>query len=112
MRGESKSSEVELLPNSIGVFIPRPTVDPGAAVAIEVAYPQGTPGEVVVASVQDGGDLADRKAVQTLTLSNERKISFNFFTGANEGIYHISVQKGVDRKMIEVWAGPEIPIAD
>jgi hypothetical protein len=104
--------EVELLPNWIGVFVPRPVVDPGTAVTVEVAYPEGNPGERVVASVEDGGDLADGGAVQLLELDRDRKVSFDFTAGANVGIYHITMRKGTDRKTVEVWAGAEPPLAE
>lgn len=75
--------------------------------SIEVHFPQGNAGEVVIAEVQDGGSFEDGSGLVALTLANDKKIHFNFKTGGDQGSYVVTLRKGNDVKTVELWVGDE-----
>jgi hypothetical protein len=100
-----------LTPNQAGVFIPRPEVAPGTKIPVTVRFAEAQPGEKIVAATQHGGALGEGKPVLVLPLDAERQARFDFTTGESRGVYHITVRHGSLVRVLEVWAGEPIPLA-
>lgn len=96
----------QLTPNQIGNF-PRVLVQPKDTIHVQVAYPQGQPGDAVVVETEDGGNLDGKKMANITALDGQQKVQFNFQTTSQPGIYHVALRNGPDVKVLNFWAGPE-----
>jgi len=92
-----------LKPNSADCF-PRVYTQPGQMVEITLHYP-GADGQKLIVGVDDGGSLADGKAVQVLQLDRSGKATFVFQVGEQPGVYRLSLKRGKDYKALNFWAG-------
>lgn len=101
--------KVTLEPNQVGGF-PRQSVQQGQKVTVQIRYPNGSPGDLVVAAVLDGGQFDDRQRVLPLHLDEARRVTFDYTVSQELGIFRVSVRKSGDVKMVELWAGAEPPL--
>ncbi len=106
----ASGKETAMEPNEIGVF-ERQLIQPSEAVKVRVSYPTGSPGDLVVAAVEDGGLLENGKHTAALRLDAERTAAFRFEATEAQGLFRVTLQKGVDVKIVEMWAGPEPKLA-
>ena len=97
-------------PSQVGNF---PTIDvrPQAAIQIEVIYLEGTAGQAVTLTAQEGGTLGNGKPTQDITLDSQKKAVFTFATGSGRGLYQVLLRKGTDFKVLEFWVGEKLPVA-
>jgi hypothetical protein len=109
---EVDGKPVRLAQNQIGVFVPRPVVNPGAQVPITVRFPDAAVGEKVVAHVQHGGDLDGGEAVLIRPLDEEKALRITFTVGKSEGLYQIAIRRGAQVRTVEVWAGTPLKLAE
>ncbi|HEY5894797.1 MAG TPA: hypothetical protein VIT91_16365, partial [Chthoniobacterales bacterium] len=68
---------VTVEPNQVGGF-PRQLVQQGQKVTVQMSYPDGSPGDLVVAGVLDGGQFENRQRVLPLHLDETRRVSFGY----------------------------------
>ena len=102
---------VEATPNELGVF-QRVYVQPRETVPISVRLPEGDPGEQVGVAAQDGGKIVEVEAVAgVFELDAQRTLHFNFQLNEDEGIYRITLRRGGEVKVIELWAGAPLALA-
>ncbi|HEY5892533.1 MAG TPA: hypothetical protein VIT91_04810 [Chthoniobacterales bacterium] len=101
--------KVNLEPNQIGAF-PQVLVQPRQQITVEMVYPDGSPGDLVVAAVMDGGQLENGQHVLSLRLDDSRQVKFNYAVSEEEGVFRITLRKGGDLKTVELWAGAEPPL--
>lgn len=99
----------QLEPNQTGDF-QRVYVKPGSSVEVTVSYPEGQPGDKVVAVAQDGGSIDGKGIAKALTLDKQRNVTFTADTTTEGGIYRVLLRNGADRKTINIWAGQEPPL--
>ncbi|HEY5813417.1 MAG TPA: hypothetical protein VIT23_12295 [Terrimicrobiaceae bacterium] len=97
---------VTVEPNQVGGF-PRQLVQQGQKVTVQMSYPDGSPGDLVVAGVLDGGQFENRQRAISLHLDGKGRVSFDYTVSQELGVFRVSVRKGGDVKMVELWAGPE-----
>jgi hypothetical protein len=98
--------DYHLTPNQVGNF-PRIDVKTKDTIHVQVAYPQGQPGDAVVVESEDGGSLDGKKTANITTLDSQQAVEFNFHTTEQPGIYHVALRNGADVKVLNFWAGPE-----
>ncbi|HRP31477.1 MAG TPA: hypothetical protein PKV73_06280 [Agriterribacter sp.] len=96
-----------LKPNQMGAFGPVYNIHPMQKLTIEMTYPKGKSGQIIVIETLDGGLLGNKKIVQALSLNNQYKIVFNFLSGEDPGLYRISLRKDMDVKEVQFWVGPQ-----
>lgn len=96
--------------NELGIF-PEIRVQPGQQVGVTVAYPEGQPGQRIVAAVEDGGLLQDGERVLPMQLDSQQAVTFNFTAGEARGIYRVTLRRGTETKMLQFWAGEPLPLA-
>lgn len=102
---------IEVAPNQIGNF-QRVFVAPGAQVPIRVNYPEAEAGEVVNIEAEDGGLIAESKSVgHVAKLDAEKTLPFHFTVTEEPGIHRVVLRKGADVKTLDLWVGPELPVA-
>ncbi len=100
-------------PNQIGHFNRVYNIPPLSIVPIEVYYPDGKAGEKVVITALDGGtvlegtDPAKGSIGRSTDLNEQKKCVFNFMLTENSGLFRITVAKGTDMKVVQIWVGPE-----
>ena len=92
-----------LKPNSADCY-PRVYTQLGQTVEITLHYP-GADGQKLIVGVDDGGSLADGKAVQVLQFDRSGKATFVFRVGEQPGVYRLSLKRGKDYKALNFWAG-------
>ncbi|HYV91429.1 MAG TPA: hypothetical protein VE978_06585 [Chitinophagales bacterium] len=91
--------------NQFGYFDRISNLPLDATVTVEISYPDGSDGEQVVISVEDGGKLDNGKTVKVAQLDNQKKLSFSFrFIADDPGVYRITLRKGNDEKVVQLWA--------
>lgn len=91
--------------NPLGYFMRVYGLPIDALISVEVFYPQGNKGDEVVLAVEDGGKFDNDKAIKVVQLDNQKKLAFGFqFIPDNPGIYRITLQKGSDTKVVQLWA--------
>jgi len=110
--------------NQVNTFVPRVNIQPQETVTVTVSWPQGSPGEKVVAAVEDGGSLAmvgqgavepaqsKGERVLKLTLDEQRAMRFVFTGSEATGIARVTLRKGAETKTVQFWAGPEPQLAE
>ena len=80
---------------------------------VELHLPEAKPGDLIALSVMDGGRIllqdADRSVSEAKernqTIGADRKVSFLFETGTNEGIYRVLARRGLETRHLEFWVG-------
>ncbi|HEY5813866.1 MAG TPA: hypothetical protein VIT23_14575, partial [Terrimicrobiaceae bacterium] len=77
--------KITLEPNQVGGF-PRQLVQQGQKVTVQMSYPDGSPGDLVVAGVLDGGQFENRQRVLPLHLDETRRVSFGYTVSQELGI--------------------------
>ena len=77
-----------------------------------VSFPEGDPGQRVVATVEDGGTLRDGQRVLPMQLDAQRQVAFSFTAGEAPGIYNIRLRRGTETKMVQFWAGEPLALAN
>ena len=97
----------DLYPNQIGYFDQISGIQPLETVIIEISYPDGNVGEKVLLSAEDGGKFENGKRIKLLQLDNQKKVFFDFQVSDQLGIYRVSLRKGNDTKVVQLWVGPE-----
>lgn len=95
----------QLKPNQLGFFDQVSNIQPLQVVPVEVSYPQGKVGEKVILAAEDGGRFDNGKMFSSAELDAQKKISFNFQVSDQSGIFHVSLRKGNDIKVIQLWVG-------
>ncbi|HEY5895173.1 MAG TPA: hypothetical protein VIT91_18280, partial [Chthoniobacterales bacterium] len=93
--------KVKLEPNQVGGF-PQVLVQPRQKITVEMVYPEGSPGDMVVAAVMDGGRLEDGQRVLSLRLDESRQVKFNYAVSEEEGVFRVTLRKGGDVKTVEL----------
>ncbi|MEO6729774.1 MAG: hypothetical protein ABIN01_01060 [Ferruginibacter sp.] len=93
--------------NQLGYFEQVSNIQPLQNIPIEIAYPNGRPGDRVIVAVADGGTLDNKEKAKMLQLDIQKKLAFNFQAASDPGIYRIFLRKGKDTKVIRLWVGPE-----
>lgn len=93
-------------PNQMGQF-QRVYIDPNAKVAVQVAYPDGSPGDPVAVEVEDGGQLSNKKMGAVIKLDDQKTANFQFLAGDQEGIYRLVLRNGADVKTVNLWVGQD-----
>jgi hypothetical protein len=101
--GEEKVGPLAL--DQVGEF-PRVDIPAEKPVEVRLRFPDAEPGERVVASVEDGGRLAEAEHAMAFALDENREASFRFTSDAEAGQYRISVRLGPDRKIVTLWVPP------
>jgi hypothetical protein len=94
-----------MTPNQDSCFSRIYNIQPLATVGIELNYPNGSKGDKVVVEVLDGGVLGNGKGVQVISLDGKRNMSFHFQVSDSLGLYRVTLRKGHDLKMIQLWVG-------
>lgn len=100
----------ELRVNQFGEF-PRTYAAPGQEVTVRVQFPDAEPGARIVAQVEDGGKLDGGKAVLALELDEKREAGFRFQSDKEQGAYRISIHRGPDWKVVQIWAATDPKLA-
>jgi hypothetical protein len=91
-------------------------VEPGQRVALTVEYPDGAPGDTVLAQAMDGGDFVEQeqpvnRAAVKLSLDERKTAGLTFAVGQNLGRYRVVLRHGMQTKMVELWAGLPLAVA-
>jgi hypothetical protein len=102
----ANNKTVELTPNALGLF-PRVLLDKEQTVPISLSYPDGEPGEVLVISAEDGGQVNSSIPVQTVKLDENRQVNFRFTTTQNEGVFRVTLRRAAEQQQFDFWVGPE-----
>jgi hypothetical protein len=103
----ANNKRFELKANSAGYFQRISNIEKNGLVPIEIAYPDGIEGEKIVVAVLDGGKLDNNEIVQVIQLNKERKCVFTFQVTEQIGLFRLSLHKGTDEKIVQLWVGPE-----
>jgi len=96
----------ELTPNQLGNF-QQIQMGPKQKVSVQVAFPEGQPGDPVAIEVKDGGQLDGKQMAEVVALDNQDDIQFQFQTTDQSGIYRIALRSGADVKVVNFWVGPQ-----
>lgn len=99
----------EVKPNQIGFFDQVSFIQPNQIVSIEIAYPNGEKGDQILMSAEDGGKFEDGKRISASQLNAQKKLFFKFQVAGNLGMYRISLRKGNDSKVVQLWVGGDSP---
>ncbi len=102
----ANNKTVELTPNALGLF-PRVLLGKEQTVSISLSYPDGEPGEVLVISAEDGGQVNSSIPVQTEKLDENRQVNFRFTTTQNEGVFRVTLRRAAEQQQFDFWVGPE-----
>jgi hypothetical protein len=102
--------EYVVQPDQVGCF-ERVVIERGETVPVRVSYPEGNPEDLVVAAVEDGGQINKDQHVILLHLDKNRQLAFQFTASQEAGIFRVTLRKGTDVKTVELWAGPEPKLA-
>jgi hypothetical protein len=91
-------------------------VEPGQTVSVQVAYPDASAGDTVLAQAVDGGDfLKDEKGntpgVKVVTLDEHKTAGFTFEVGSSRGMYQVVLRHGLKTRVVQLWAGPPLAVA-
>ncbi len=89
--------------NQAGEF-PRVYITPKQEVTVTVALPKADVGSRVVASLEDGGELAEGRPVNVMTVGSEREVSFRFKAGGAAGRYRVVLRHAGESKVVVLWA--------
>ena len=108
-RMKVNNKDYTLTSNLNGYFMQVSGVKPLTVILIEVTYADGSAGEKVVVTAEEGGRFDNQKQVMAVKLDNEKKCHFNFQVSSQEGIFEVSLYKGDDTKVIRLWVGEEMP---
>ena len=106
-----KGRDTTMQPNQNGEFA-RVLIDPREAVAVQVGFPEGFPGQQVTVEVEDGGVLDGKAPGKALNLDESKNVRFSFRANADPGMYRVLVSKGGDVRQLNFWVGPELPVAN
>jgi hypothetical protein len=87
-------------------------IQPGAQVPLEVTYPNARGGEEIIIQVLDGGTLPNGQMAMKLTLDEAKTAGFEFRSLATRGVQRVLVRKGRDEKIINLWAGADLPLRE
>jgi len=96
--------------NQVEYFARITHLEPSATLLIEVNYPDGSVGEKIVVSAEDGGKFDNNKIVEVKQLDDAKNISFEFQVGNSEGLYRVNLRKGDDRKVVRIYVGSVPPV--
>jgi hypothetical protein len=77
-----------------------------------VSFPGGQPGDPVTVRVEDGGRLDDGAPGKAGKLDADKAINFAFQANTEMGSYRVVVCKGVEERVLDFWAGEELPAAN
>jgi hypothetical protein len=102
--------EYVVQPDQVGCF-ERVVIERGETVPVRVSYPEGNPEDLVVAAVEDGGQINKDQRVLPLHLDKNRQLAFQFTASQEAGIFRVTLRKGTDVKTVELWAGQELKLA-
>ena len=97
---------VELAPNALGLF-PRVLLAKEQTVSVTAHYPAADPGEVLVISAEDGGQVNGSSPVQAAPLDANRSVTFRFTTTQNEGVFRVTLRRASEQQQFDFWVGPE-----
>jgi hypothetical protein len=102
--------QYELTPNQVGGF-QRIYVQPSEQIPVQVAYPEGNPGETVTIEAEDSGRVVGTKGWVSLgRLDEQRALSFVFQVSDNLGTHRVLLRRGRDVKVLDFWVGNELPL--
>lgn len=102
--------QYELTPNQVGAF-QRIYVKPSEQIPVQVAYPEGKPGETVTIEAEDSGRVVGAKGWVSLEqLDEQSALSFVFQVSENLGTHRVLLRKGRDVKVLDFWVGNELPL--
>ena len=104
--GLADNKTVELTPNDLGLF-PRVLLGKEQTVPISLTYSAAEPGEVLVISAEDGGQVNSSIPVQTVKLDENRQVNFRFTTTQNEGVFRVTLRRAAEQQQFDFWVGPE-----
>jgi YD repeat-containing protein len=90
--------------NQIGYFDRVLHIPALTKISVEVYYPDGNINDKIVLFVEDGGKLDSDKATETVQLNNQKRLSFNFETVAQPGLFRVVLKKGNDTKVVQFWS--------
>src|SRR4051812_11262333 len=71
---KTKTSELKM--NSLGYFNRISNIRPFEKLPVEISYPEGSPGDQVLVTVEDGGKLENGTGIQVLRLNSQKKVAF------------------------------------
>ena len=95
-----------LTPNEIGLY-PRVLVSKEQTIPISIIYANSEPGEVLIISAEDGGNINNSTPVNTTKLDAQGAAHFLFTTSQDEGIFRVTVRRGAEQTQFNFWVGPE-----
>ena len=97
-------SNYKLTPNQLGNF-QQVNVGPKQKVHVQVSYPQGSEGDHVAVTVEDGGHLNEKEMSEVASLDTDHNVNFQFQTTDQAGIYRVALRSGADVKVLNFWVG-------
>lgn len=98
-----------MLANAVGAYR-RINVRPKEKTSVELVFPGGREGDVVIVSAMDGGRVNGKSGGNKLALDKTGRVGFNFEVNEERGIYRLLVRRGQDSKVVEFWAGEPLPL--
>ena len=104
---ETGGQSGDLTPDQTGTF-PVVHIDPKQKVSVTAAWPDGQPGQRVVAAVVDGGELAVDQRTLPLDLNAHNQVNFVFTAATAPGLYRVTLRKGVDVKTLSFWVNASV----
>lgn len=105
---ELDGESYELSVNQVGYF-ERVRVQPEQKIPVVVNCPDGFAGQYVVVEVEDGGLLDTGKIVKTVRLDERKQVAFTMQVSGNAGIHRVSLRRGANLKVLDLWVGPDVP---
>ena len=94
----------KLTPNQLGNF-QQVVVGPKQKVQVQVSYPDGSAGDKVAVTVEDGGHLNEKQMSEVASLDADHNVNFQFQTTDQAGIYRVALRGGADVKVLNFWVG-------
>ncbi len=94
--------ENQMFANQVGAYR-RINVRPKEKASVDLAYPGGREGDVIIVSAMDGGRVNGKSGGDKLTLDKAGRVSFNFEVNEERGIYRLLVRRQQDSKVLEFW---------
>jgi hypothetical protein len=85
------------------IFVP-----PSARATIAISYPDAKSGERVTFQAMDGGVIEG--AAHEAKLDSARAATATLATTEYPGLFRVLVQKGIDRKVVQIWVGAPLPV--
>ena len=77
---------------------------------MNVEFPGGSEGELVIVQAEDGGQIDQSAVVARKHLDANGTLQFSFTSTLEGGLYRITLRKGFDEKRLEFWGGND-PLA-